>query len=312
MERASQMLIMCRSCGRQNRITRAPMGLRPVCGTRGCGATLPACVICGQPCESGGMLTSGATYHGHCHQRLAAEVETLGSRATELRNTEQKLATQLRGQASTVARVAAFFKREISPRPNIREQLAVTQRNRIATDQRLAECRMVLTRLYDYWLTYPPDWEQRRLEFLGSKPRCDICRSRKRPFHVHHRRPLSEGGSHVVGNLRALCEACHEKVHGGRKFTYEDDGPGVGQFAQKVLLLNRAMSGNLLINFNYTRSDGGKSVRCVRPAQLKRVESSLCLVGFCYLRHANRTFAVSRMTGLELTDSPGPCRYLRD
>ena len=33
---------------------------------------------------------------------------------------------------------------------------------------------------------------------------------------VHHKLPLSEGGTHERSNLIALCKSCHAKIHGER------------------------------------------------------------------------------------------------
>ena len=53
----------------------------------------------------------------------------------------------------------------------------------------------------------------------------DGCRCRKcgkrGMLHVHHKRPVSEGGWHWPRNLITLCVGCHEKVHG-----WDMDGDG--------------------------------------------------------------------------------------
>lgn len=312
MERASQMLIMCRSCGRQNRITRAPMGLRPVCGTRGCGATLPACVICGQPCESGGMLTNGGTYHGQCHQRVLNEIEALRSQLATIRSEHSAVKKRADSERSWTARITRLFKGPTPRDPDLAHRQVALEKTISGVERTLAESNLLLSRIYTYWLTYPPDWDDRRLEFLRNNPFCDMCHSRRGPLHVHHRQPIAEGGSHAISNLRALCERCHEKTHGGRVFTYEDTAEKLGGFAEKLMLINQAIGGDQLVNFRYTRDDGVRSVRCIRPCEIKRVGSAVCVVGFCYLRQTNRTFAISRMRKLEITASPGPCAYLRD
>ncbi|WP_396631581.1 HNH endonuclease [Longibaculum muris] len=33
---------------------------------------------------------------------------------------------------------------------------------------------------------------------------------------VHHKLPLSEGGTHERSNLIALCKSCHAKIHAER------------------------------------------------------------------------------------------------
>ena len=33
---------------------------------------------------------------------------------------------------------------------------------------------------------------------------------------VHHKKPLSEGGTHERDNLIALCKSCHSRIHAER------------------------------------------------------------------------------------------------
>jgi 5-methylcytosine-specific restriction endonuclease McrA len=45
-----------------------------------------------------------------------------------------------------------------------------------------------------------------------ARGRCERCGQRGW-LHLHHRRPVSEGGAHEVDNLRLLCSACHAAEH---------------------------------------------------------------------------------------------------
>ena len=38
---------------------------------------------------------------------------------------------------------------------------------------------------------------------------------------VHHRRRRSQGGDNSLGNLAALCQGCHDYVHGNPKYGFE-------------------------------------------------------------------------------------------
>lgn len=42
---------------------------------------------------------------------------------------------------------------------------------------------------------------------------CQDCGASYRLLHVHHKRPVSEGGSHYPHNLETLCHRCHTKRH---------------------------------------------------------------------------------------------------
>jgi 5-methylcytosine-specific restriction enzyme A len=43
--------------------------------------------------------------------------------------------------------------------------------------------------------------------------RCERCRRRTTQLTVHHVLPYSEGGSHDLSNLLALCSSCHALAH---------------------------------------------------------------------------------------------------
>jgi hypothetical protein len=89
------------------------------------------------------------------------------------------------------------------PAPDLRQfhdpQAVLTDR-----DRRLLE-------VFDYWPGYPPFWSYVRSVILNvDEQRCQVtgCPSRT-ALHIHHMRPVSEGGSHRPDNLVTLCEFHH-------------------------------------------------------------------------------------------------------
>lgn len=63
---------------------------------------------------------------------------------------------------------------------------------------------------------YPPDWANRReVIWWLQEQQCGRCRKDLEPDtgHVHHMRPLSEGGDNALDNLVGLCEDCHALLH---------------------------------------------------------------------------------------------------
>lgn len=73
---------------------------------------------------------------------------------------------------------------------------------------------------------------------------------------------------------------------------------------EQVKLLDWAIKSSQKVQFNYEKFDGEKSDRIVTPISFTTVEKTLCLEGYCRLRHARRTFAIKRMRGLRIV-SPG-------
>lgn len=70
---------------------------------------------------------------------------------------------------------------------------------------------------------YPPDWQARRRRVLERDGyRCRNCGVRSTRvdevyFDVDHVVPKSEGGTHALSNLQALCPACHARKHPGNE-----------------------------------------------------------------------------------------------
>jgi len=63
---------------------------------------------------------------------------------------------------------------------------------------------------------YPPDWRKRRkLVLRRDRFTCQDCGGSDpvAELEVHHRVPISDGGSHELNNLVTLCDGCHDGRH---------------------------------------------------------------------------------------------------
>jgi hypothetical protein len=65
---------------------------------------------------------------------------------------------------------------------------------------------------------YPSDWDKRRSKVLERDCyECQECATDlvtgDTQAHVHHIKPISEGGGHSYDNLEALCRECHINQH---------------------------------------------------------------------------------------------------
>lgn len=83
----------------------------------------------------------------------------------------------------------------------------------------LSEKDRLVLKIFNHWPGYPPFWKYLRSVVIGrDSNRCQItgCPSRLE-LHVHHMRPVAEGGSHTPDNLVSLCDFHHalepEKGH---------------------------------------------------------------------------------------------------
>ncbi len=169
-------------------------------------------------------------------------------------------------------------------------------------------------KVYDYWPSYPPDWEERRQEVISrAKEKCQECKTELEPyFHAHHIKPLGRGGSNKISNLMCLCERCHEKKHGKRSFNYEDTYSRPPTYPERINTINKAIKLKKNLAFNYYKWKQKKWMkRKVMPSELtkeilingktKFFLDNLYLVGHCHLRDDTRHFRLDRMKGLKIS-----------
>lgn len=73
------------------------------------------------------------------------------------------------------------------------------------------------TRGYDSNDRYNSAWRKIRNRYIRQHPLCERCLAEGRytPADlVHHKKPLSDGGTNENSNLMSLCYSCHEIIHG--------------------------------------------------------------------------------------------------
>ena len=65
---------------------------------------------------------------------------------------------------------------------------------------------------------YDRRWRDVRIRYMRAHPLCQQCQAygrTKAAFLVHHIKPINEGGARYdTANLLALCNECHEEIHG--------------------------------------------------------------------------------------------------
>ncbi len=62
---------------------------------------------------------------------------------------------------------------------------------------------------------YGRAWKRIRDRYISAHPLCEEClkAGRMTPAEeVHHKLPLSQGGTHAESNLMALCKPCHSRI----------------------------------------------------------------------------------------------------
>lgn len=63
---------------------------------------------------------------------------------------------------------------------------------------------------------YGRAWKRIRDSYAAAHPLCERCLKEGKYVpteEIHHKLPLSKGGTHARENLIALCKSCHAKIH---------------------------------------------------------------------------------------------------
>ena len=63
---------------------------------------------------------------------------------------------------------------------------------------------------------YGRAWKRIRDRHITQHPLCEQCEKDGRivpAAEVHHKVPISKGGTHARENLMSLCRSCHNKIH---------------------------------------------------------------------------------------------------
>jgi 5-methylcytosine-specific restriction protein A len=68
----------------------------------------------------------------------------------------------------------------------------------------------------DTRIRYGRAWKRIRNAYAVEHPLCEKCLSENKYIKtadIHHKIPLSKGGTHNRSNLIALCKECHARIH---------------------------------------------------------------------------------------------------
>lgn len=274
---------------------------------------MSACCICRKATPTDGNLSDGAVFHRICYSRLIEKVD-------HARQAEMLLFDQLRQPLKLGDQVASLFFSQSRRRIALHRQTLNDHIKRVRAEQ--DRLKLEISQLHDVWLKYPPDWDARRSQVRSRDGHlCRECGVGGQ-LHLHHRRPLGQGGTNRVENLVLLCAPCHSAAHGGARFQFKGpqnvDDAAPNALERKVALINRAIAANRDVHFRYKKPNGATTHRTITPREVRKLtsmelsallgsrtqmprEGRLCLFGYCHLRHEKRTFAIDRISSLSIT-----------
>ncbi len=318
------MIINCK-CGQKLKIKNPPQKtLRVVCPKCSYENIIinreekELCFICIKTCIESNLLQNGMRYHQECLDKLESK-ETLFDK--RIRKDENKL-YNIRSQINQAYNQRGFIQKLFSVVPNSIEDLKKQEntwkeefsslkqgRNKLLIDREIE-----LRKVYDYWLTKPPDWGNRSFELRQHQKYCMDCgksATKGNPLQVHHIIPVSHGGHHKVENLEVLCLEFHQKEH---PFNISQDFQGNSSPSNKsnrysglIDKIEKSKKESLYISFKYRRFEGVRDKHIVQAEKLISKEDGMYFTGFCYLSNTSRDFKLKNMYKIELKESlPGP------
>lgn len=163
-----------------------------------------------------------------------------------------------------------------------------------------------LSIVYDFWPSRPPDWKERSSKLKDKREKCENCMKKdswKTTLQAHHIVHVKNGGDHTEKNLKLLCTDCHQKQHNHDIHNNNLEEGHTSEFEKKLALITEALKEGFDIKFGYTKGNGSKSTRQIKPIEIEKdkfQKRTTCIKGFCHLRNANRVFAVKRMRNIKI------------
>jgi len=252
------------------------------------------CSICNSSCSNGILLSNGAIIHKECYDGILEKKQSAYNKMDDYDNKILKTEKQLNSITKKMLRVIG---RKSEKDELLKKHLKSFRLWISFCVSDIKNLDKQLRLLYDYWLDYPPDMDERRKSLIEEINYCEDCGENDNRIHIHHKTPVSKGGSHKRDNLKVLCEDCHQSKH-KHKFSYSDDFKKPTEFKVKYDKLRKAIDENGTVTFEYKKFEGERSTRTIKPEGFKLPGKSLCVYGYCFLRNDKRTFAIRRMTKL--------------
>lgn len=264
------------------------------------------CRLCNRIASDGMHLSDGGMIHWSCLDSLQNEAKKAEAELLELQSKLSKLERDLKRRDGIGFKIISIFSKPDIESTDIKKSIPVILENITHSSSALSEIKARLASIYDYFMSYPPDWDERKSKvIIRDGDSCSGCGGR-RHLHLHHMTPLSRGGNNTTSNLKLLCKNCHSNEHGGRDFTGKFSNTETA-FSKRVSNIRCAIEQGKRVRFGYKKfGEKGYKKRTIQPIELVNIAhnrdsgSTLCILGFCELRQANRNFALKRMRGLKV------------
>lgn len=268
------------------------------------------CILCKKNCDGPDckILTNGYLYHQICFQNLISALNEFATKISELNRQQNEISFEAREEETILYKLKVLWGSKATNKESRKIWLDKINSQRMDAVNEIRPIHERIKSIYDFWPEIPPDWEERKsLVRAQAGNSCQKCGKTNIEKHVHHKIPFSRGGSHRPENLECLCVGCHSNIHGRNVSINNKPIPAINRpvFGDRLELIKYSIDNKLTIIFNYQKYEGDKSKRSIKPIGLKQKGQSLCVEGYCYLRKADRTFAIKRMKGVKISGEFG-------
>ena len=264
------------------------------------------CRLCNRSILDGIHLSDGGLIHPECQRSFETKSDYLQKEISSLYSKLNLHERELVRREKIWFKIISLFSKPLIKSSDIEKILTVIKNNILDTSDSLKLIRSQLFDVYDFYLTYPPDWETRKAIVIARDGEGCINCSNTRNLHLHHRRHLSKGGTNEVCNLELLCSNCHSTEHRGRDFTGSFSHNETA-FSKRVSDIRYAINQKKQIEFLYKKKNQTSyKKRRIAPIELNNVAhefdngQTLCIRGYCELRKEKRNFALKRMKNLKV------------
>jgi 5-methylcytosine-specific restriction endonuclease McrA len=249
------------------------------------------------------VLANGCRYHEGCYAKLINEIDHLRYQVDRQQSEILRLQARLSIARTLLGWLAGILRRKSVDKTAVQSEIAQLENSNADLRGQLQTKTHLLRSIHDFWPDLPPDWETRSREVRDLTAICEKCGRDGPSLQVDHRKAASCGG-HTLSNLILLCDRCHKAGLGLCRYPVDVDAED-GRLAKRLALLRRAIVDGSIVRFGYTDRYETRSVRSVRPRGFIRFGSQLCVIAHCYLRNADRHFAVSRMEKVRIVKEGG-------
>lgn len=177
----SPKIFTCQNCGTKNRVPSERIGQKATCGSCrkvivGTEGKNDACLVCQNIATNGVHLSSGKTVHEACLKKLQTTLEETESEIGEKQSEIRRIRSIIEEQNGFAFKLKSLFSKPQVELDELNFSVSHLQYDIDNLLSNLFKIKTNLSSIYDYFLSYPPDWDERRQLLIDAKgSACSNC-----------------------------------------------------------------------------------------------------------------------------------------